>query len=357
MQHFTIISGDSSSDTYAADMAQYIKKHYPECHIHGIGGPKLHAIAPNVLPHDILCVVGLVEIIKNIFPILSLRRKLLQQLNNLETHIVILIDCPGFNMSLLRAITTKHHIIYAIPPQIWAWHESRIQKLRRYCAELWVLYPFEEKFYHKHHQPVHVLRHPLVHKKHLALRPLSQQAPIKVALLPGSRVNERQTLMPYFIKLTQDIPDITWVWVESKPGFLTHHYTDLRGVVVLGLENLPNVHAAIAASGTVTLELGLMGVPMLIVYKVHAFTAWCARKLIRIPWIGLPNILLQDNISPELIQESLTDANLQSALAKLLHDPSPQYRRLSTIRQFLRHDAPSMVENLQRIIDKIYPKN
>lgn len=357
MKHLTIISGDPSSDTYAYDIVHHLLQQDASWQIHGIGGPRLRAIAQDVMPYDSLCVVGLVEVLRHIRPILKLRSRLLKQLQSLPAHIVLLIDCPGFNMSLLRAIHKKHHIIYAIPPQVWAWHESRVHALKRYCQELWVLYPFEKDFYTSHNQDVYTLRHPLLAKPHLALRPLYEGKNTTIALLPGSRENEKKLLMPYLLSLAQRMPDIDWVWVESYPGFLSAYYAQLPGRIVQGLQQLPSVHAAVAASGTVTLELGLMGIPMLIIYKVSPITAWVAQRLVRIPYIGLPNILYQRIICPELVQNNLTISALEKELDTLLSPTirSTQYSNLEKIRHFLRDDTLSLVENLERVIKNYYP--
>ena len=163
--------------------------------------------------------------------------------------------------------------------------------------------------------------------------------------------------MPYLLALTEHRPDINWVWVESYPGFLSAYYAQLPGRIVQGLQQLPSVHAAVAASGTVTLELGLMGIPMLIIYKVSPITAWVAQRLIRIPYIGLPNILYQRIVCPELVQNNLTIPALAKELDTLLSPTirSTQYTNLKKIRHFLRDDTLSLVENLERVIKNYYP--
>jgi lipid-A-disaccharide synthase len=353
MEHVTIISGDHSSDVYAEEIALTVKNQYPNCEIHGIGGPKLRALAPDVLSQDILGLVGIFEILSSIIPVLLLRQKLLQRLKNLPPHVVILMDSPGFNMTLLRPLAKKHTLIYAIPPQVWAWHESRVHALKRYCQELWVLYPFEAEFYAKHQLPTQILRHPLATKPHLALRAMAKNPKPVVALLPGSRNNEKKLLMPILLQMTSSMPHVDWVWVEAKPGFLTKDYPGLKGKIVEGLAELPAVDAAVAASGTVTLELGLMGIPMLIVYKVHPLTAWIAKKLIRVSWIGLPNILLKHSVCPEIIQEALTEQNLSRALNELLaHGLAQQHAALSLLHEELSDKAPTISQNVQRLLEK-----
>ena len=181
--------------------------------------------------------------------------------------------------------------------------------------------------------------------------------PYRIALLPGSRNSERQYLMPVLCDLARSMPAVQWVWVEARPGFLASYYADMPGQRVTGLDRLPEVHAAVTASGTVTLELGLMGIPMVIIYKVSALSAWIAKKLIRIPHLGLPNILLGAEVCPELLQTALTTASLRAAVDKLLVQAQreQQYQALGTLRgALLGADAQSLLNILDNALMQFY---
>lgn len=352
MKHLTIISGDVSSDGYAYDVAKALLEQDDLWQIHGIGGPKLRSIAPGVLDQSPLGVVGLFEIFKNLKSIWKLRKLCLQQLALRDPHTVLLLDCPGFNMNLLPRLG-KHQVIYAIPPQVWAWHQSRVIALKKYCHALWVLYPFEVSFYRDHGIEAEILKHPLAEKPHLDLRPLLAEIPrMKVALLPGSRKSEHHYMMPYYVALTKSRPDIDWVWVEHKKDSLASWYTEMPGVVVEGLLSMPEVHGAVASSGTVTLELAMMGIPSVVIYKLSVLTAMIARRVIKVKWVALPNILLQRCVYPELIQDDLTDESLMNELNTLLSDGSrrAQYASLEDIRSQLDRHSPSLADRMLKIL-------
>lgn len=351
MKHLTIVSGDPSSDVYAYHLARSLLEQDSTWSIHGIGGEQLRSIAPDVLDQQPLCLVGFVEIFKHLWDILKLRSHFLRSLRKKPAHTILLLDCPGFNMNILPKISRKHTVIYAIPPQIWAWHESRIKKLKQYCNEVWVIYPFEVIFYQKHGLQTRLLKHPLIDKEHLNTRALLPTgARMKVALLPGSRGSEHNHLMKYYIHLSQSRPDIDWVWVEHRQDSLSQWHHDMKGEIVTGLTALPEVHAAVATSGTVTLELALMGLPCIVIYKVSWLTAMIARRLITIPWVSLPNILLQDIIYPELIQNDLNHVTLGAQLDQLLlfDVRQAQYQMLQKIRLQLNKSAPDMTACLMK---------
>lgn len=345
---WTFISGDPSSDHYAAELAQILKQREPRGLLGGIGGPKLRALSSTIYDQTPLCVVGLVEVIRYLPGILSLKKTIIKDLKAQAAHTVFLFDCPGFNMMLLSKIPKKHRIIYVIPPQLWAWHERRIHTLKKYCQDLWVLYPFEVAFYQTHGLTAQLLRHPLLNKAHLASRPLRPEAPrASIAILPGSRRSEHARLMPYCVALAKAHPSLDWVWVEHQSGSLSEWQDQMPGRIVVGLEALPPVHLAIAASGTVTLELALMTIPSIVIYQVAYLTGLLARYLIKVPYVALPNLLLGTEVYPELLQERLTQAELAHTMQRCLEKSVRlrQYDALTHLRDMF-NSASLTLESL-----------
>lgn len=354
MTHLTLSSGDPSSDVYAASAIAHIKKRFKNLKIGGIGGPKMRSIIPTFWDQSPLSIIGLDGLWSRIFGIWKLLRLMKKRAQTLPAHRVVLMDCSGFHLRLLGYFK-KHRVIYAIPPQIWAWNFKRIQRLKS-CQEVWILYPFEAEIYQKYHIPARLLRHPLIDLPHLQARPLlAMSSKPVIALLPGSRSMEHHRLMPILIALTQQRPDIEWIWVENQFDGLKSWHATMPGKRVLGLANLPSVHLAIACSGTVTLELGLMNIPMMIIYRMSYLSAYLARRLLSIPHVGLPNILLKRGVCPELLQEKCNTSNLILEIQNMLsaNKREQQFLALQSLRSLLdQASKDSFTELLEQVLSQ-----
>jgi lipid-A-disaccharide synthase len=267
-------------------------------------------------------------------------RHLRQQARRRHTQIAVLIDAPVFNLPLARQLKTAGlHVVYYISPQIWAWRQGRVKKIARRVDKMLTLFPFETSFYTAAGVDAEYVGHPIIDR--LSQCPSSQQATAvlgltphrpTVALLPGSRRHEVNRLLPLMLQafqgIKQQMPQIQGV----LPVAVTVPLQDVQRVVqsfaldikVLQGHSITALCAAdfaIVASGTATLEAGFIGTPMVVVYKAHPVTAWFAKRLIQIPYIGLVNIVAGRQIVPELLQHQAQPQNIAAFALESLENP------------------------------------
>jgi lipid-A-disaccharide synthase len=294
------------------------------------------------LSQEKLAVRGLVEVVRHLREILALRGELLRHLRERRPQLFLGIDSPDFNLGLARrlkrsGIPTAH----LVSPQVWAWRPGRVHTMRRAVSHMLVLFPFEAKIYREAGVPVTYVGHPLADeipsavdrntaRVELRLPPL---VPI-VAVLPGSRQSEIDMMGGPFIDtvklLAQRIPEVRFlvplVTRETRDLFETalyrHEAQDLPVTLLFGhaREALAACDVALATSGTVTLEAALSQRAMVIAYRVAPLSYSIARRLIRIPHMGLPNILCGQAVVPEFVQDDATPENLAQAIGNLLAD-------------------------------------
>jgi lipid-A-disaccharide synthase len=269
----------------------------------------------------------------------------------------VLIDAPGFNLHLARlAKRAGLSVVYYISPQIWAWHQHRVQRVARYVDKMLTLFPFEVPLYTAAGVDAEYVGHPLADSVDTLPVPaqaaqalgLKAQHPI-VALLPGSRRQELRRLLPPMLaalqRMQQHLPAVqgvipvalTLAMEEIQQSVL---HCPVPVTVIRGQSHtaLRAADFALVASGTATLEAGLIGTPMVVVYRLHPATAWLARRVVRIPYIGLVNIVAGRPIVPELLQEALCPQTLAALALHCLEQPEvAQYIRseLATLRQAL----------------------
>jgi lipid-A-disaccharide synthase len=358
--HITIVSGEPSGDAYAAQLINALnKKKQDTFRITGMGGPKSQQAGMECLvDHRALSVMGLIEVIKHLGPIRRAYRALCKHLTNQHPDLLVLIDYPSFNLKLARYAKKKGiTVLYYIPPKAWAWKPWRRHALKRYTDHVAVLLPFEVPFFQQAHIPVSQVHHPL-------LDSLAQQPPRQtliqrwqlnpkdkiITLLPGSRSMEWRCMLPILIKsaclLKKDWPNVQFLLPLSKasehkaieriiqPYPITVHVLPDEAQAALSISDL-----ALAVSGTVTLEAALLHIPMVIVYRVHPITYWCVKPFIRVPYIGLCNLIANKPLVPELIQSQATP-ELIAAHAHGLIEPTYERQhmidRLTQMRKQLK---------------------
>ncbi len=319
MHRIMIISGDPSSDVYGADL---LKKCPNNWQITGIGGPLMRHIRPTLLDQSPLATFGLTAALKNIVETVKLYRKI-KKLAQGPKQTILLIDAPGFNLRLLPMLKKNgHHVIYWIPPQVWAWHESRIKLLRRYVDELWVLYQFEcDYFQHRGCQVKHV-RHPLLDKAHLTKRSPASNSCLHLLCLPGSRHDEikmqRSTFLEACRIIAKKVPLVVQMVRHNAehPLWKDWHPGDLPFQCILrdGLNDCQPSHLALATAGTVTLECALMQIPTVVSYRLSGLNALLGKHLIKTPFWSLPNIIMNKEIFPEFHYERNTPWHLATAI-------------------------------------------
>ena len=340
-----IIAGETSGDQHGAAMIRVLREDFPDLPIFGVGGEHLRAAGVETLfGIEALNVVGLVEVLAKIPSGLLMARRLLRAARERGARVAVLIDAPGFNLPFARwAKQAGLQVVYYVSPQIWAWRQSRVHKVARRVDKMLTLFPFEVPFYAAAGVDAEYVGHPFLdclpglpgRSQAARMLGLDAQRPT-VALLPGSRRREVECLLePMLAALSlirYDLPEVQGVLpaapavsdvvrplVSGFPGALT--VADGQGLTALCAADF-----AFVASGTATLEAGLIGAPMVIVYRVNRLTAWLARRLLRVPHIGLINIVAGRRVVPELLQEAISPRALAALALSALQNPAEAQR-------------------------------
>lgn len=341
-----LVAGELSGDVLGAGLMLALREHYPEANFVGIGGPAMlrHGLQ-SWEPLERLAVMGLVEVLKHLPELLSIRQRLVQRLLADPPAVFIGIDAPDFNLRIERrlrraGIPTVHYV----SPSVWAWRPWRVRGIAQAADLLLTLFPFEAPFYAGHGVNVHYVGHPLADyipltTPHYAARQalsLSSAYPV-IALLPGSRMGEVQRLAPLFLStalwLQQRRPQLQFVMPAATPalhGCLEHMQRTRAPTLELTItagraqRAMAAADAVLLASGTATLEGMLLKRPLVVAYQVAPLTAWLARRLVRVPYFALPNLLAGSELVPELFQDAATPERLGNALLHWLDDEDAQ---------------------------------
>ena len=340
-----IIAGETSGDQHGAEMIRILREEFPDLPIFGVGGDHLRATGVETLfDIEALNVVGLVEVLAKVPSGLLMARRLLRAARERGARVVVVIDAPGFNLPFARwAKLAGLRVVYYVSPQIWAWRQNRVRKVARRVEKMLTLFPFEAPFYAAAGVDAEYVGHPFLDRlpelpdRAHAARALELDArrPI-VALLPGSRRREVEHLLDPMLAalgLIRDrLPEVQGV-LPVAPTVSDAVQEGLSGfsgaLTVADQQSLTALCAAdfaLIASGTATLEAGLIGTPMVIVYRVSPTTAWLARRLLRVSHIGLINIVAGRQVVPELLQEAVTPSGMADSALSVLQNAAKAAR-------------------------------
>jgi lipid-A-disaccharide synthase len=339
-----MVAGEASGDLLAAHLMAALKKRLPEAVFCGIGGPGMEGKGFDAWwPMEKLSVMGYVDALKHLREISGIRRQLKKRLLEMRPDVFIGVDAPDFNLGLeadLKAAGIK--TIHYVSPSVWAWRSGRIKKIGRAVDRLLALFPMEPALYEKAGVRVSYVGHPLadaipLQTDMLAVRDklaLPRHLPI-FALLPGSRRGELEMMADTFVQTAKVIrekhlPDAQFVVPlttrETRLQFEAAIYRQKAGDVPFRLlfghaqDALGAADVSLVASGTATLEAALIKRPMVITYKMGRATYWLAKRMVKVPHVGLPNILVGRGVVPELIQDQANPDNLAETLVKLYAD-------------------------------------
>ncbi|AQS84253.1 MAG: lipid-A-disaccharide synthase [Acetobacter aceti] len=343
-----LLAGEASGDVLGSRLMTALRKQNSGLRFAGVGGVRMtEAGLVSLFPMKDLAVMGLVEILPRIR---ALSRRLDEAVANIEAlqpDLVVTIDSPGFSLRLLRRIAPlRIPRVQYVAPQVWAWREHRVKKFPGLWEKLLVLLPFEETFFQKHGLDAHFVGHPVLQseadtgdaQRFRAQHGLDAAAPVLI-LMPGSRRSEAPRLLPVFgamlVLLKNRMPGIVPV-IPASPvvADTVRKATALWAVQPLIVTDITEKHDAFAAasaaltkSGTSTLELALAGVPMAVTYRVNPLTAAIARRLIRVPFVAMVNLLANRALVPELLQEDSRADKLADTVVQLMTDPALQARQ------------------------------
>lgn len=343
MQYY-IIAGEASGDLHGSNLIKELRKLDPAANIRCWGGDKMEAAGATLVKHyRDLAFMGFVEVIKNLRTIFRNIELCKKDIAAFRPDVLILIDYPGFNLRIAKwARQQGLKIVYYISPQVWAWKENRVKGIKENVDKMLVILPFEKDFYKKWDFEVEYVGHPLVEvieSFQLSVYSLELNAPTEnpkqktqniVALLPGSRQQEILKKLPIMLEVAKHFPEYQFV-VAKAPGLDENFYNELlapynnvSSVVNKTYELLSQAKAALVTSGTATLETALFAVPEVICYKGNTLSYQIAKRLIKIKFIGLVNLIMDKEVVKELIQDELTVDNCSKELALLLTNEKKQ---------------------------------
>jgi lipid-A-disaccharide synthase len=335
-------AGESSGDQHAANMFLELKKHQSDLKGFGMGGAKMAQAGIDIrYDSGSIGVIGVVEVLKHYGEI---RRalKLMQQLVSIERpDLLVCVDYKEFNLKLARFAKQRGiKVLFYVSPQVWAWRPGRVKTYGKAIDMMAVIFPFETAYYDKENVPVRYVGHPSVDKVHpqhsrdedLVSFGLDGNKPV-VGLLPGSRANEINRMLPVMLaaaeRLQARIPGIQFVLpqADSINDEMLENYIQQSVVKITVIKNQPYdaiqcCDVVMTTSGTATLEIALLTVPMVISYKLATLTYWLGRWLVNTSFIGLPNIVLGKGFIKELIQHEATAENLAEEIERILIDKS-----------------------------------
>ena len=336
-----LVAGEVSGDLHGTHLVEAIQSIDPEIQFFGVGGEGLEKVGMKLLYHSqSLSVVGITEVFVKLRSILKALRALKKSLEREKPDLVILIDFPDFNLRLAKLVHRRGiPILYYISPQIWAWRPKRIKLISRVIRKMVVLFPFEVPLYEAAGVDVEWVGHPLLDivKPTLPKEKAFQQFGLDpkgrtVGLLPGSRVQEVERLLPSLLAsarlLLKEIPDLQFV-IPLAPGIpkaalsfqMRNILAPVKVVEGFTYDVMNLCELLITASGTATLEGAILGKPMIIIYKVSFLSYWIGRALIRVDHIGLVNLVAEKEIAPELIQKDVIPQRIADEAFRILRDP------------------------------------
>ncbi len=343
---YYIISGEASGDLHASNLVKAIRLNDSTAQFRGWGGDLMRSAGVDVVKHyEELAFMGFLEVIANLRTILRNINVCKEDILAYQPDALILIDYPGFNLRIAKFAKLQGlKVYYYISPQVWAWKQSRVHDIKRDVDKMLVILPFEKIFYEKFAMDVDFVGHPLLDAiaERKSTNPqlssdlqqiINKGKPI-IALLPGSRRQEISVMLPLMLSVIPEFSRFSFV-VAAAPSIEQSFYTGICGSTDVSViegktyELLENAHAALVTSGTATLETALYRVPEVVCYKGNMISYQIAKRLIKVDYISLVNLVLGRESIKELIQAELNTTNLIKELKKVASDDDVRKRILN----------------------------
>ena len=371
MTKVMICAGEASGDLHGASVAGALKSMHPEIELFGMGGANMRASGVDIV-YDFadIGVMGFVEIIRNLPMFFRLRKFLSRIMDEQRPDVLVLIDYGGFHMAMAQAAKKKNiPVVYYICPKAWIWGKWRAKAIAGWVTKIAAIFPFEADIYRKAGASVEFVGHPLVD----IVRPaMDREAAYRhfgadpnrplLLLLPGSRYQEVSSLLDLMLaaarKVMEQLPDCQFYLpvASTIPMERIESVVQASGVPVKYTRNstydlMQIADCAIAASGTVTLEAALMGLPSVIIYRVKTATYWLVRAVADVSHVGLPNIVVGRRILPELIQDDVTAENVSREALRFITDPAAKAQVKADLQEVrIKLGEPGAVRRVAQIV-------
>ena len=364
-KHFLIIAGEASGDLHGSILVSEIKTCFPEARFTGMGGRRMQkAGVDRLFGIERMGAVGIVEVLGDFGHYYNVYRTLMKEIATRSYDAVILIDYPTINLRLAKqARRFDCPVFFFIGPQIWAWRKGRVREIRESVSKMFVILPFEEKLYLDAGVDAEFVGHPFVDLVHptrtreeslikYSLNPKSKT----IGLLPGSRMNEINSLLNVMVQAAEKInsemgscqfllPVADSIDPKLIRKYLGDNPLDIQLLEGQSYDVMNSCDMLIIASGSATLEAGIIGCPMVIVYKLNPLTYFLAKLLVNVPLVGLVNIVAEEQVVPELIQNKVTAENISAEVLAVIRAPEKEKairKRLLNIKNTL--GAPGVMK-------------
>jgi lipid-A-disaccharide synthase len=366
-----VSAGEASGDLYASELVRALARRYPTAEFFGCAGPRMRAAGVQpVVDAASLSVVGLIEVVHHIPRIYGEFKKLLKAAKQQPATVAILTDSPDFHLRLARKLNRLGiPVVYFVAPQVWAWREGRTRQMRRNLKRLMCIFPFEQEYFRRHGIAADYIGHPLTRLVHptytkeafFRKHGLDASRPL-VTLLPGSRLGEvSRHLRPLAVAADSLKREFDATMVLATPpdfseragaAFFRERIGGSPIQVIEGetWDTLAHADAAIAASGTVTVEAAMLSVPMVTFYQVTGLSWALGRFLVRVPYYSMVNLVAGRKIVPEFMQRQVTGESLAAAVSVLLKDPAQRTRMRQDLGEVTRKLA-STGDPIERAAD------
>jgi lipid-A-disaccharide synthase len=365
---YYIIAGEASGDLHGSNLIKELVKKDPQAAIRCWGGDLMQNAGATVVKHyRDLAFMGFAEVIRNLPAILRNFKFCRQDIEAFQPDVIVLIDYPGFNLRIAEWAKEKNFkIVYYISPQVWAWKEGRVKQIRKVVDKMIVILPFEKSFYkEKWNYEVEYVGHPLVdviHEFVSGYTPEVEYLKPVIAILPGSRKQEVKVKLPVMLQAASAFTDYQLVVARAASlddevyEEILRSYPEVISVKDQTYELLSQATAALVTSGTATLETALFGVPQVVCYKGSAISYQIAKRLIRIKYISLVNLIMDKPVVKELIQNDFNVQQVKTEMSAILNDEirkqqiSDDYRQL---KELLQHGGNASVKAADIIISVV----
>jgi len=359
------IAGEASGDLHGSNLIKQLKQQQSDIQCRGWGGDLMQNAGMHLVKHiKELAFMGFAEVVANLPTILSNFKQCKQDILSFKPDAVVLIDYPGFNLRMAEFCKKNGiKVFYYISPQIWAWKKNRVFKIKKYVDEMFVILPFEKQFYADYNFDVHYVGHPLLDaisqfKEEKPNSLFSSEKPI-IALLPGSRSQEISVMLPVMLNATKEFSNYQIIIAGApskdenfyKP--FIQNYPNVSLVFNKTYELLSQATAALVTSGTATLETALFKVPQVVCYKGGLVSYHIAKRLIKVNYISLVNLILDKEAVKELIQNDFNEKQLKQELMAVLPNGSKResvLKNYETLAQLLGEGGAS--ENVANLMLK-----
>jgi lipid-A-disaccharide synthase len=340
---YYLIAGEASGDLHASNLMRELKKIDPAASFRFWGGDLMLAQGGELVKHyRDLAFMGFTEVVMNIRTIMRNLRICKHDIIEYQPDVVILVDYPGFNLRIAEFVSKQGiKVFYYVSPQIWAWKQARVKRIKAYVDHMFVILPFEKEFYKKFDYEVDYVGHPLldaIENRQLGDSNLRLNEPLSlpvVALLPGSRKQEIKRMLPVMLKLTERFPQYRYIITgapsqnEAYYRSFMHGYATSELVFGKTYDVLQIASAALVTSGTATLETALFRVPQAVCYKAGFISYHIAKRLVKVPYISLVNLIMGKEIVKEFIQQEMNADRLAGELDLLMNNEDNRKKMLA----------------------------